>query len=274
MKRLIYLVQGRSDLVEGYFHLAERENADALFLTYDKKIENAIFFPNSKWSEGRNKLLEQAKKRGQYDYYIFCDDDIKFRKGSWDEFERLLLKYKPAIGHPLFIPKAKLTPLPFLESQVFCIIDQQLVAYHKDLVSDGVILPYQHQHDEYSWWISGSIANLIIRNFYSRSTLQFNNIVVLNTETGRYDGTNNKNSHKYSIDWFANQCNNGFKRFIRKKKEITPVLKLKLAISSAIYQLVERNSSSSYKIERSNFSKFFKNDSVFLKQYDEFNHKS
>ena len=274
MNRLIYLVQGRSDLVEGYFHLAERENADALFLTYDKEIENAIFFPESKWSEGRNKLLQLAKKRGEYEYYVFCDDDIKFRKGGWDEFERLLLKYNPAIGHPLFIPKAKRTPLPYFESQLFCILDQQLVAYHKDLISDGVILPYQHQLDEYSWWSSGSVVNVIIRNFYSKSTLQFNNIIVLNTQTGRYDGTNNKNAYAYSMDWFGKQCNNGFKRFLRKRKEVNPLVKLKLAISSAIYHLFVRDNSSSYKIERTKFAKFFKNDSVFLKQYDEFNPKS
>ena len=128
MNRLIYLMQGRSDLVETYFHLADRENADALFLTYDKEIENAIFFPNSKWSEGRNKLLEIAKNKGEYDYYIFCDDDISFKRGSWDEFEFLLLKYRPAIAHPLFIPKAAKTPLPYLEKQPFCVADQQFMA--------------------------------------------------------------------------------------------------------------------------------------------------
>ena len=44
MKNFIYLVQGKSDLVRNYFHLAERPETDAVFLTYDKEIENAIFF--------------------------------------------------------------------------------------------------------------------------------------------------------------------------------------------------------------------------------------
>ncbi len=101
MKSFIYLVQGESNLISNYLDLKKREDADVIYLTYDKKVENAIYFPNSTWSEGRNKLLKAARLKGEYLYYIFCDDDIEFRKGSWDEFERLLILHKPAIGFPV-----------------------------------------------------------------------------------------------------------------------------------------------------------------------------
>ncbi len=272
MKRLLYLVQGRSDLVETYFHLAERKDADAIFLTYDKEIDNAIYFPDSTWSEGRNKLLECARTKGEYEYYICCDDDIKFRMGSWDEFEKLLFKYRPAIGYPVFIPKAKKTPIPYMESQLYCIIDQQLIALHRDLIEDAIIVPYQYKLDEFSWWVSGSIANLIIKNFYDTDALQFNNVRVLNTEHGRYDSTNNRQYYDYSMDWFKKECRNGFKEFL-EVKYFKKSDKYKLAFRSLIYALIRNLRSKDYKIDRKELSNFFNDDSVFLKQYDALNSK-
>ncbi len=76
MKNFLYLVQGQSELVKNYLHLADRDSADAVFLTYDKPIEEALYFPNSTWAQGRNKMLEIALTKEDYLYYIFCDDDI------------------------------------------------------------------------------------------------------------------------------------------------------------------------------------------------------
>jgi len=87
MKDFIYLVQGKSELIRNYFHLLGNPNSEVIFLTYDRPIEEAIFFPNSTWAQGRNKLLETALSKGDYLYYIFCDDDINFIRGSWDTFE-------------------------------------------------------------------------------------------------------------------------------------------------------------------------------------------
>ena len=100
MKNFIYLIQGKSELISSYFiELQARADADAIFLTYDKPLEIAIFFPNSTWAQGRNKLLSEALKTAKdYLYYIFLDDDITFETGNWDFFEKQLLKYHPAIA--------------------------------------------------------------------------------------------------------------------------------------------------------------------------------
>ena len=37
-KKFIYLVQGEADRVKNYLRLADRKQADALFLTYDKPV--------------------------------------------------------------------------------------------------------------------------------------------------------------------------------------------------------------------------------------------
>jgi len=69
VKNIVYLVQGESYLVKEYYHLQERDNADAIFLTYDRQIDGAVYFPNSTWTEGRNKLLAAARKKGEYLYF-------------------------------------------------------------------------------------------------------------------------------------------------------------------------------------------------------------
>ena len=97
----MYLVQGQSDRVRENQHLAYRASASAIFLTYDEPLEGAMFFPNSTWSEGRNKTLEHALEKEKYSYYIFCDDDIAFESGGWDVFESQILALRPAIAVPV-----------------------------------------------------------------------------------------------------------------------------------------------------------------------------
>ena len=45
-KKFIYLVQGEADRVKDYLCLAERKQADALFLTYDKPVGGGSFYRN------------------------------------------------------------------------------------------------------------------------------------------------------------------------------------------------------------------------------------
>lgn len=50
---------------------------DLFFITYKQPNADAIdYLPKSTWSDGRNRLWEYVK--GQYDYYLFIDDDLKF----------------------------------------------------------------------------------------------------------------------------------------------------------------------------------------------------
>jgi hypothetical protein len=220
MKDFLYLVQGSADNIKKYFHLKDRKNSDAIFMTYDKQIEQALFLPNSLWSNGRNKMLEHVLSLGiNYKYYIFCDDDVEFISGSWDIFEKSLKTLNPAVAVPIF-PKTKHTPLPFLSYQSFLLNDEQMIAIHHEVVKDRILVPYWDEFDKTHCWPSCEIQELLIQNFYFSNIIQFNNIEISN-DLHRYDA--DENSHGIPItnktanfrvclrEWFGKQFKNKWK---------------------------------------------------------------
>lgn len=269
MKDFIYLVQGESDLIKNYFHLTGRDNADVIFLTYDKEIKNAIYYPNSTWSEGRNKLLEEARKKGDYQYYIFCDDDIEFSKGSWDEYENLLLKYMPAIGCPIF-PKTRKTKINFMDIQVFFVNDEQLMAFHIDLTKDGIVLPYQTQFDKVMFWCSASIQEILIQNFYRPHSLQFNNIEILNKEHCRYDNSNKLNIKGLIDDWKGVEFKKVSIKTVNPNKH-NILIRIKILIFTFKYLLLKKFRKSGYKVKKNILLNMLNKDSTILRQYNNLN---
>lgn len=266
MKSFIYLVQGRSDLVINYLHLANRENADAIFLTYDKPIEEAIFFPDSSWAQGRNKMLESVLSRGDYTYYIFCDDDIAFTKGGWGEFEEHLMALNPSIAVPVF-PKTKKTPLKWLKYQSFLVNDEQMMAFHHEVVRDGIVLPYQDQFDDIHWWASCRIQEILIQNFYFTGSIQFNNTQVSNECHLRYPNSESRRNmfRKKIRDWLA-------KQFIGGYRDIAPAVKgSQLLILWRTFCFAFRRYrpfiASSYSVGEIAIRNVLLNDSEILKQY-------
>ena len=189
MKNFVYLMQGTSDRIGEYLHLRERPDADAVFLTYDREREGCIFFPNSTFMQGRNRMLAEARKLGDYRYFIFMDDDVEFVRGSYDEFESLLLQLRPAIGVPVFgrlrdavigfgSPFGRIY-LPYMDWQIAWDYDGQMNAYHRDLVLDGLVIPYWESFTD-NWWVSDIISSALAMNFYRGGVLQFNRIVISN----------------------------------------------------------------------------------------------
>jgi len=210
MRKFLYLVQGQSDLVNNFLHLTKRSNASAIFLTFDKPIKEAEYLPNSTWAQGRNKMLEIASTKKDYLYYIFCDDDITFKKGGWDEFEKYLTTIRPAIAIPVFLEKIKKTPLLWLRYNSFLFNDEQMIAFHRDVVKDCIVLPYQSRFDDIHWWASCRIQQILIQNFYSSNSIQLNNIHISNEFRLRYPNSYTRmiKFKKYVRDW----CDNQFKR--------------------------------------------------------------
>ena len=207
-KKFIYLVQGEADRVKNYLRLADRKQADVLFLTYDKPVGGGEFLPQSSWAEGRNRLLELARRRGRYCYYIFCDDDISFIKGGWDEFEAQLLALKPAIGVPI-VPKTVNHTLGWLKHQIFLLNDEQLMAFHHEVVADALVLPYQRQFDDIHWWITCEIQQLLIQRFYPRGAVQFNRIEIANDCHARYAMREDIAPREYAHRWLHEQFADG-----------------------------------------------------------------
>ncbi len=104
MKKFLYLVQSRYEDAEKHLPL-KSPDADVLIYTFDKPVnrDGFIYKPNTSWAEGRNILIEAAKKiKYQYKYYIFLDDDIAFVKGSFKEFESEVLKLSPDFCTPFY----------------------------------------------------------------------------------------------------------------------------------------------------------------------------
>ena len=209
----IYLVQGQRERVEGYVHLADRPRADALFMTYDEPLDGAVFFPNSTWGEGRNRLLEMARSKGSYHYTIFCDDDIAFDTGDWEAFEDHLLAQTPAIGVPV-VPRTRHTTIP-LQSQPFGINDEQLMGIHQDVIDDGLLFPYQTQFDSIHWWAACHIQQILIQTLYRDAAVQFNGIQIQNECARRYDNPEGgRASFKPLIrEWLGDQFVDGYRDF-------------------------------------------------------------
>ncbi|GAB5534703.1 MAG: hypothetical protein Rubg2KO_09520 [Rubricoccaceae bacterium] len=209
----IYLVQGQRELVSTFLHLADRPQADALFLTYDEPLhaEGAIFFPNSTWAEGRNRLLEEARQNGSYRYYIYSDDDVEFERGGWQDLEDGLLAHTPAIGVPV-VPKTYDTTVPF-SVQPFRLNDEQVMGLHHDVVEDNLIVPYQTRFDDVHWWASCQIQQILIQSFYHQDALQFNGITVRNECAGRYANPDEGRSTYKTLlrDWLATQFVDSFR---------------------------------------------------------------
>jgi len=205
--KYLYLVQGEAKLVSDYLHLSERLKAEAIFLTYDKKLERALHKPHTTWAEGRNILLEHALQKPKFDYYIFLDDDIRIIKGSWDIFEEELEKHKPAIAVPI-VPKTRFTPIQengeIWDLQALKIHDEQFMAIHYDVIEDNIITPYVTEFDDLSWWAACEIQQILIHTIYNRYSIQFNKIEIENLIHGRHDTKDHSYKEKVR-SWISRQ---------------------------------------------------------------------
>lgn len=188
MKPFLYLIQGTATNVVKYKFLYNLES-DVIVLTYDKEISQNefpsiinIFLPKSTWAEGRNAQLNYAKKlNNNYEYYIFLDDDVEFKNGSFKQFQNKLLKHKPAIGIPLLdIIKNSNRYLKDVLIQHPISFDQAIQAFHKIVIDDGIVLPYVTNFDEMSWWYSCEINTYLTFSNYLGKIIQFNDLLVEN----------------------------------------------------------------------------------------------
>lgn len=220
MNNIIYLIQGQAKHLEKFFALKDRSDVDVLFLTYDERIDEAIFFPKSTWGEGRNHLLEQAlAAEKDYQYYIFLDDDVVFKKGSFAEFECQLTQHNPAIAVPVFSPKTEFTILgiglssrsrwfiPIKDYQICKYADAQFIAFHKDVVENRLVVPLQTRFDTLSWGGTSSTQQLLIFNLYSDTTLQFNTVMISNEAHRDYPRGKGKFKQAQQV-WLSEQLLN------------------------------------------------------------------
>ena len=199
MKKFLYLVQAHAEFAEKHLKLRS-SRADVLIYTFDRKIDKPGFLykPNTVWHQGRNILIEAAKKLPRkYSYYVLMDDDIVFRKGNHKGFEEDVLNMKPDLCQPLyysswFLKKhSRRTPFPYSE---FHDCDCAFVCIGRKLFFDEKLLPYEtrcldndslglgHQYSIWFW--------IKLFEYYSHK-----NLIVLN----RFQIVNQRHEFKYNL---------------------------------------------------------------------------
>lgn len=151
--KLVYMVQTEGDPPPAFQPLLDMPDVTLLHLSFQKQVPGALYLPHSTWTEGRNALLAAARALNRdFDYYVFCDDDLEFERGSFAVFNAQLKATRPAIGVPLydFAPNRN----DAIDCHTVYAFDALMNAFHRDLITDEVILPYYAGLDAKSWWFS------------------------------------------------------------------------------------------------------------------------
>lgn len=179
-------------LVLSFKEKCEQETADHIQYMYD---------PKTTWASGRNALYQRAwKRKANYRYYIFADDDILLEYNSQVNqsvkhqpelrtFENFLLEVEPAVGcvdyefhHPAsLIRTVRKNCLNKLDLSLLPMVgfDPLLNAFHRDALPH--LLPYPVEYEKESWWYSHSIVSISIEFKFRGQAVMYPGITVFNT---------------------------------------------------------------------------------------------
>ena len=182
--KVIYLIQSDRPTIP----YSIPNGSDVLLLQWKENFitcEDSFHYPNSSWASGRNELLKRAKEKGDYDYYIFLDDDLKLYF-SLEAFEKKLIKYKlkrivPFLIHHIWYKQAK----GELERVKYA--DHAFMAFRKDCIK--TVFPYTLEHDKTCWWLASENNCECFWEKYPEETLRLNHLVYINQENRPYPRT-------------------------------------------------------------------------------------
>eukprot|EP00667_Euglena_gracilis_P010179 EG_transcript_10356 len=209
-KQFVYLLQAST--LPRKRALRPNSQRDVIWLTF-KDMSGDIHFLNSTYSQGRNRLLDEAISRavrmpeGGYLYYIFMDGDIKVevRKHSgfhyrprlpsnpFDCFETFLREWEPAVGSVAYQWTSKQRG----GVSVFQNMDALLQAQHRETLSFG--LPGMDL-DCHSSYYQQHVMNSLNTMLYNTRRVQLNAVLATNTEH------NNKKTYKRDKNWNDARC--------------------------------------------------------------------
>jgi hypothetical protein len=190
-KNFVYPIQAEEEMPP-YDGLSHEDN-DIILLTWKNRSRNdcdSIYFPNSTWADGRNKLLRTSKQKGEYLYYIFMDDDCLLSENSeigcqyltgnpFRTFEKFLLDWEPALGYPYYDwHYAENRPVNLAYR-----FDAIVHAFHRDAVP--ALLPYCNYFDNQSWHFSQYFVILLSALIYNEYRIQCNSVSTTNLRHDR-----------------------------------------------------------------------------------------
>ena len=192
-KKFLYIIQAASKLPNIYDCLKKR---DYVLLSFKENTEEStIFYPDSTWTTGRNKLREYIfNLKQRYDYYIFLDEDVVFTECSqedgFNKFEELIIKYKPFIANPNKIDYFVIcSNFPLGEAQTTIWFDGICNAFSNEAFFSNIIFPYVDIFDTKSWWMSQYIM-ILLCSLYNKEIVVFPNLKIKNDIHSEYPKEN------------------------------------------------------------------------------------
>jgi hypothetical protein len=254
--KCLYLIQASSKLPEIYNCL---KNKNVVLLSFKENTEETtIYYPNSTWTTGRNKLREYALGlKEEYDYYIYLDEDVVFKdvntqNEGFEQFEQLLDIYKPLIGNPQMINRGWYNSHGNLfddaEAQSVVCFDGIINAYSREIFISDMILPYDDHFDKKNWWGS-QIMTWIKCNYYLKNkVILFPKLKIRNTLSSEYPQEINNTLKNLEYENFTNEylynkmgwdSSYNWKNDTHKQIKIEKKIMLKEKIKE-IYEILEK----------------------------------
>ena len=185
--KIIYLIQSET---YNFSFSSALKDTDCLLMIWgddfnlpEDASHTTFHLPNSSWAQGRNELYRRAQAMDDYDYFIFCDDDIEFNF-ELKELHQLLSKYQPFravpdTSHTFYLhqpAKAKTLALKYVEHSVMALSAE----------AAQVLMPYSTEFDKTNWWLSSEEFCKRCWLQYPWQTLKYNTLNFKNTKSRSY----------------------------------------------------------------------------------------
>ena len=252
--QFLYLIQGSKSRVIHKIK-TDLDGKKYICLTWDEPIRDnriqSIFLPNSSWAQGRNALILAAKlSQINFDYIVILDDDYEFLKGDFAQLEKYVSIFQPKIAVPLTEEiQATNRYVKNLSVQKCLGMDQIIQIFHVSVIHEEIAIPYVTEFDTLSWWAACELNNHLSIVTYGDKCLQFNQIIVLNTNHSR-----GKVPGSTYLEGMTSQMQKSLHKYLSEKKDYLPApydftsqfhdSKLLTALKSFLFSKENRTSNS------------------------------
>lgn len=193
--RVMHFIQGKKRAILDLLPIFP-EDASILAIAYDAPLDEeelsqffgdagdrraVVFWPRSTWAEGRN-FAADVGRRGQetFDYIAFLDDDVVFKRGTYQNFIERVLENRPLIAAPI-TPRSNHPRYVLNQTlQAAALNDEQLLVFHRSALDDPYVWPLVRDYEDVSWHVACAVQQFFIANRFPRRLVQFNEFAVSN----------------------------------------------------------------------------------------------
>ena len=210
----LFLVQGTGWPSRFWETLAERTDSRLLWLSWRRAVPaerqreafvEYIYFPNSSFNRGRNRLLRRGleleiEQGWLFEYYVFMDEDQEFMEfKNREDMEivdqlftgtnrspttvamliHLLMKYRPARAGIRVDKSYYASVMDGLDKRIPCTtstdLDGNVEAIHRSALD--AMMPYVSKYDEVVVWVGNSMMNVRADVLLGPFSVKFNQLI-------------------------------------------------------------------------------------------------